>query len=95
MQTLPQRPERLFADPSLQRAVVVAALAHELPGEEWSLPAAAAALDRRLIQPAVAALRDGSLQRLTLIANDTRIALGRRSGLKRWRRPRAGLAALA
>jgi len=95
MQTLPQRPETVFADPSAERAVVVVELAGELPGQEWSLPAAAAALDRRLIQPALAALRDGSLERLILIANDTRIALGRRSGLKRWRRARAGLAALA
>ncbi|HUL46750.1 MAG TPA: hypothetical protein VLV25_06605 [Steroidobacteraceae bacterium] len=95
MQTLPQRPEAVFADVCAERAVVVVELAGELPGEEWSLPAAAAALDRRLIQPALAALRDGSLKRLTLIANDTRIALGRRSGLKRWRRPRSGLEALA
>jgi hypothetical protein len=95
MQTLPGRPENVFADPSAQRALVVAELAGELPGEEWSLPAAAAALDRRLIQPALAALGNGSLGRLTLIANDTRITIGRRSGLKRWRRPRAGLAALA
>ena len=94
MQTLPERPETVFADPYLERAAVVVELAGELPAEEWSLPAAAAALDRRLIQPALAALRDGALERLTLIANDTRLALGRRSGLKRWRRPRAGLAAL-
>jgi hypothetical protein len=95
MQPLPQRPESVFADQSAQRALVVVELAGELPGEEWSLPAAAAALDRRLIQPALAALRDGPLERLTLIANDTRLVVGRRSGLKRWRRPRAGLAALA
>ncbi len=96
LQRLPERPETVFADPSAERAVVVAELAGELPGEgPWSLPAALAALDRRLIQPAVAALRDGSLGKLTLIANDTRIAVGRLSGMKRWRRPRAGLAALA
>jgi hypothetical protein len=95
MQALPQRPETVFADPAAQRIVVVVELAGELPGEEWSLPAAAAALDRRLIRPALAALRDGSLTRLTLIADDTRIAVGRRSGLKRWRRPRVGLGALA
>lgn len=93
---LPERPETVFADPSAERTVVVVELARELPGEEpWSLPAAMAALDRRLIQPALAALRDGPLERLTLIANDTRVAVGRRSGMKRWRRPRAGLAAFA
>jgi hypothetical protein len=95
MQPLPQQPERVFAHPCAERAVVVVELAGELPGEEWSLTAAAAALDRRLIQPGLAALRDGSLARLTLIANDTRIAVGRRSGLKRWRRPRTGLGAFA
>ncbi|HXY96115.1 MAG TPA: hypothetical protein VEH00_04015 [Steroidobacteraceae bacterium] len=94
MEPLPQRLERVFADCSAERAVVVVELAGELPGEDWSLSAAAAALDRRLIQPALAALRDGSLGRVTLLANDTRIAIGRRSGLKRWRRARAGLAAL-
>jgi hypothetical protein len=93
---LPDRPETVFRDPPAERAVVVAGLAGELPGEgAWSLTAAAAALDRHLIQPALAALRDGSLGRLTLIANDTRIAVGRHSGMKRWRRPRAGLAAFA
>jgi hypothetical protein len=95
LQRLPDRPETVFAAPSVERAVFVTGLAGELPGEEWSLPAAAAALDRRLIQPALAALGDGSLERLTLIANDTHITVGRRSGLKRWRRTRAGLAALA
>jgi len=94
LQRVPDRPETLFADPSCERTLVVAELAGELPGEAvWSVTAAAAALDRRLIQPALAALRDGSLGRLTLVANDTRIAVGRLSGLKRWRRPRAGLAA--
>jgi hypothetical protein len=96
LQRLPDRTEKLFADPATERTVIVAQLAGELPGEgAWSLTAAAAGLDRRLIQPALAALRDGSLARLTLIANDTRIALGRLSGMKRWRRPRAGLAAFA
>lgn len=96
LRSLPDRPETLFADPSAERAVLVAGLAGELPGGEgWSLTAAAAALDRRLIQPALAALRDGSLGKLTLIANDTRLAVGRHSGMKRWRRPRAGLAAFA
>jgi hypothetical protein len=52
-------------------------------------------LDRRLIQPALAALRSGLLERLSLIANDIRVTLGPRSGWKRWRRPRAGLAGFA
>jgi len=96
LQRLPERTEALFADPPGERTLVVAELAGELPGEAvWSVTAAAAALDRRLIQPALAALRDRSLGRLTLIANDTRIEVGRLSGMKRWRRARAGLAAFA
>ena len=83
---LPEPPGTVFADPHARHTVVVAQLAAE---------AEAAALDRRLVRPALAALADGSLGRLTLIANDTRITLGRHSGLKRWRRPRAGLAAFA
>lgn len=95
-QALPERLDGVFADPRIERALVVAELAGELPGETpWLLSAAAAALDRRLVRPALEALRDGWLRRLTLIANDTRVALGRRSGMKRWRRPCAGLAAFA
>jgi len=96
LERLPDRPGTLFVDPRAERTVVLAELSGELPGEgAWSLTAAAAALDRRLIQPAVAALRGGALGKLTLIANDTRISVGRLSGMKRWRRPRAGLAAFA
>jgi hypothetical protein len=88
--------DAVFANPGTERAVVVAELAGALPPEQpWLLSAAAAALDRRLVRPAVAALTSGSLERLTLIANDTRVAVGRRSGLKRWRRPRVGLGAFA
>lgn len=92
LQPLPDPPADVFADPGTGRAVVVAELAGALPREEpWALSAAAAALDRRLVGPAVVALTGGSLERLTLIANDTRVAVGRRSGLKRWRRARPGL----
>ena len=94
LQPLPDPPADVFADPGPGRAVVVAELSGALPREEpWALSAAAAALDRRLVRPAVAALTGGPLERLTLIANDTCVALGRRSGLKRWRRARAGLGA--
>jgi hypothetical protein len=53
-----------------------------------------ARLDERFIAPAVAALRSGSLARLTLIANDRALTLGRRSALRVWRRARAPLEAL-
>ncbi len=94
LRPLPDPPADVFADPDTERVVVVAELSGTLPREEpWALSAAAAALDRRLVRPAVAALTGGSLERLTLVANDTRVAVGRRSGLKRWRRARAGLGA--
>jgi hypothetical protein len=96
LQVLPQRLDAVFADARNERALVVAELAGELRAEEpWVLSAAAAALDRRLIRPALEALRDCSLERLTLIANDVRVTVGRRSSMKRWRRPRAGLALFA
>jgi hypothetical protein len=96
LQPLPERPDAVFALPGTERALVVAELAAGLArGAPWVLSAAAAALDRQLVQPAVEALARGSLERLTLIANDMRVALGRHSGLKRWRRARSGLGAFA
>jgi hypothetical protein len=96
LRPLPARAERVFTEPGIERTLVVVELGGSAPTEEpWNLSAAVAALDRQLIGPAVAALTNGSLGRLTLIANDTRIAVGRRSSLKLWRRPRAGLAAFA
>lgn len=96
LRPLPDPSDAAFADPGTERTVLVAELAGGLPREEpWVLSAAAAALDRRLVRPAIEALTSGSLDRLSLIANDTRVTVGRRSGLKRWRRPRAGLGAFA
>ena len=93
---LPADPGAVFASAAAERLALVVAMAGQLaPEESWSLPAAAAALERRLIAPALAALRQGALARLTLIASDTRVTLTRYSGLKRWRRARAGLAAFA
>jgi hypothetical protein len=94
LRPLPDPPAAAFAAAGSERALVVAELARGLTREEpWALSAAAAALDGRLVRPALEALASGQLQRLTLIANDTRVAVGRRSGLKRWRRRRAGLGA--
>jgi len=90
---LPERPEALFATDA-ERAVVVAELAAGTEGP-WSLHEASQALDERLIRPALAALRTGALGRLTLIANDTRLSVGRLSALKRWRVRRPGLESFA
>jgi hypothetical protein len=92
---LPADPGTVFASAAAERLALVVAMAGELAEESWSLPAAAAALERRLIAPALAALRQGALARLTLIASDRRVTLTRYSGLRRWRRARAGLAVFA
>ena len=60
-----------------------------------SFPEALAELDRRVIAPAVAALRQRRIDSLVLLANDRRWMLRALDGLKFWRRGRAGLEALA
>ena len=93
---LPESPIALLADPRAGCAVLVAeAAAEAMEGQEWSLPGAVAALDRRLVGPALEALRAGALERLTVVANDSRLTVGRRSALKRWRRRRPGFRVFA
>ncbi|MGP8033954.1 MAG: hypothetical protein ACLPQ6_07370 [Steroidobacteraceae bacterium] len=92
---LPERAEALFTV-NAERCVAVVELPGPRPEAPWSsLHEAAAALDERLIGPALTALRSGTLGRLTLIANDTRLSVGRLSALKRWRARRPGLEAFA
>jgi hypothetical protein len=52
-------------------------------------------IDTRFVSPALRALRGGELARVTLIVNDTRVSVRRASGLRLWRRRRAGLGAFA
>jgi hypothetical protein len=93
---LPAQGAAIFTAPPAERVALVAEVAAEpLAAEPWTLAAATAALDRRVLAPALAALACGRLTQLTLIANDTCFTLGRHSGWKRWRRARTGLAALA
>lgn len=56
---------------------------------------ALARLDADFISPALAALRQGSCQRLTILLNDVSVSLGRASHFKLWRRSRAGLESYA
>jgi hypothetical protein len=77
-------------------AVLVVEAGGELPeSASWTIEGALLALDTRVVQPALRALREGALGRVLLVANDTLVTLGPRSGFKRWRRPRAGLAGFA
>ncbi|HYM41555.1 MAG TPA: hypothetical protein VET46_02200 [Steroidobacteraceae bacterium] len=88
---LPESPAAILAERLAECAVLVAETAGEAPqGEDWSLQDAVAAIDRRLVGPALEALDSGTLERLTVIANDTRISVGRHSALRRWRRRRSG-----
>jgi hypothetical protein len=99
---LPQSPNAVLADPRAECTVLVAEAAAETTqgtegaeGAEWSLSGAVAALDRRLVGPALEALQAGTLERLTVVANDIGLTVGRHSGLKRWRRRRAGFRVFA
>jgi hypothetical protein len=60
----------------------------------WTVLETLAEIDRRFISPAIAALGEGSLESVVLIANDTQWRVRRRDRLKLWRRPRPGISAL-
>lgn len=58
---------------------------------EASLAQALTQLDAHFISPALEALRRGTADTVTLLANDTCVRLGQRSGRKLWRRARPGV----
>ena len=94
--TLPAHLEDVLAESQAERGLIVAQVAAALQGSPQSSAAdALARLDERFIAPALAALPRGRLARAVLIVNDVRVALGRTSRFKLWRRPRAGLARFA
>jgi len=87
---LPQRLEEVLADEHAGGVVLVLQTdSHD------TLAQALARLDERFVSPALKALRRGEVSSVTLIANDTRVTLRRRSHLRLWRRPRAGLRSFA
>jgi hypothetical protein len=87
---LPQRLEEVLADePTCGVVLVLQTDSH------YTLAQALARLDERFVSPALKALRRGEVSSVTLIANDTRVTLRRRSHLRLWRRPRAGLRSFA
>ena len=89
----------LIGEARAQRALAVAEVAELLHANgSWSLADAVADIDRRLISPALAALRSGKLDRLVLLANDRRLTLRPGDRWRLWRRMRtapSGLEALA
>jgi len=93
---LPPRLQDVLADERASGVVLVVEAGRELqPDRHDTLNQSLARLDARFVSPALQALRRGEVGSVTLIANDTRITLRRRSHLRLWRRPRAGLRSFA
>jgi hypothetical protein len=92
---LPRQLGASLAEARTTRLVLVLELAELAPGEAWTPAAALGEADGRFIAPALAALRSGSADLLTLLANDRCVALRGNHRLRLWRRARPGLAALA
>jgi hypothetical protein len=94
-QALPESIAALDAAPA-RCSVILVELAELLRAERRAgLGDALALLDARWLAPAAARVARGAMQSLTVIANDRCLTLGRRDFMKRWRRARPGLAALA
>ncbi len=97
---LPDQLNTLLGDPAVngphaQRAVLVAEVTPILQSNpHWSIFEALADLDRRLVSPALTALRQGKLASVILIANDTELRIRRHDHLKFWRRHRSTLMGL-
>ncbi|MFI4885637.1 MAG: hypothetical protein ACHQIF_08725 [Steroidobacterales bacterium] len=76
----------LIGEPRAPRALGVVEVAELLHAHSsWRLADAVAAIDRRLMAPALAALRQGRLDRLVLLANDRCLSLRAASRWRLWR----------
>ncbi|MDB6011959.1 MAG: hypothetical protein JWL65_4209, partial [Gammaproteobacteria bacterium] len=92
---LPDQLTDLLTNPHPQRAVLVTEITSMLHlNPHWTVLEALAEIDRRFVSPAIAALGEGSIESVVLIANDTQWRVRRRDRLKFWRRPRPGISAL-
>jgi hypothetical protein len=91
--------EAVIGESRAQRALGVVEVAELLHvNASWHLGDAVTEIDRRVISPALAALRRGELDRLTLLANDRRFSLRAANRWRLWRRARnarKGLESLA
>lgn len=88
----------MIGEPRVERALGVVEVAELLHANaSWRLADAVTEIDRRLISPAVAALRRGELDRLVLLANDRHLSVRAADRWRLWRRMRArkGLESLA
>jgi hypothetical protein len=78
-----------------RRAVLVLELSQMFEvHRQWTMRDALAEADKHWMMRALAALRRGDVERVTVIANDHRLSLGPRDRLKLWRMPRPALTAL-
>ena len=78
-----------------RRAVFVVELSQAFDTHrDWTTRDALADADKRWIVRALAALRRGDVDRVTVVANDHKLSLGPRDRLKLWRMPRPALTAL-
>lgn len=85
----------MIGEPRAQRALGVVEVAELLHANtSWPLARALAEVDRRLISPALAALRRGELQRLVLLANDRSHIVRAADRWRLWRRLRTVRGAL-
>ncbi|MBV8877578.1 MAG: hypothetical protein JO158_07690 [Gammaproteobacteria bacterium] len=91
VQSAPQRLEELLAA-GVQAGVLLVELGGELREDSDTTADALRRIDERLVSPALAALRRGTLERLSLIVNDVCVRIQRASLRRFWRRPRRGLA---
>lgn len=91
----PLPPAPPLAPAALESPALMALEIAEVLRREPDLAAALAALDRGWIAAGLQALRRGSIERLTLLANDRLWRLARADRLRRWRFRRGGFGALA
>jgi hypothetical protein len=92
---LPEQLGDLLGNPRAPRAVLVAEVTPMLHSNpQWTIFEVLAELDRRFVSPALAALREGAVESVVLIANDRELRVRRGDRLKFWRRPQPGIAGL-
>ncbi|MHB8812279.1 MAG: hypothetical protein ACYDAE_03350 [Steroidobacteraceae bacterium] len=77
----------VIGEPRARRALAVVEVAELLHANaSWLLSDAVAAIDRRLMSPALAALRRGELDQVVLLANDRRLSMRAADRWRLWRR---------
>jgi hypothetical protein len=92
---LPDQLNNLPGDPRPRRAIFVAEVTPMLQtNAHWSVFEALAELDRRFVSPALSALRQGTVESVILIANDTELSVRRHDRLKIWRRRKSAFTGL-